>query len=310
MRLENRYEVVRLLGQGAFGRVLHVRDRATKKEFAAKELLATGADARNRFFNEARQQAVYGGIGVPHVLPVEAAFLEDEPPFFLMKLVEAGSIVKWAGRLRPEQVIEVMRQLIETIALIHLTGGFHRDIKPDNILLLGDGSIVLGDFGLGNQPLVNGPGTNSAAGTPGYIAPELYQQDAIDPASFSAACDYYSVGATGFHLLTGLHPKDFQPPLNLATMDVIGTLKSVPDETFAAYPLLIPLILQLTDPDPTKRLPLPAGTLLLLPKIMKRSLEALPTTAPPPLSAEELLVTLAKRFVQARNAQLAARVVR
>lgn len=305
MRLEDRFDVVKPLGQGAFGRVLLVRDRNTGEQFAAKVLAAQDPDARQRFFNEARQQAAYGKMGVPHVLPVDAEFLDDTPPFFLMKWVEAGSIAQWAGRLRPEQVIVVMRQLIETLALIHLTGGLHRDIKPDNVLLLGDGSIVLADFGLGNQPLVNGPGTNSPAGTTGYAAPELFQG-----APFNAACDYYSVGATGFHLLTGQHPRDFQPPLNIATMDIIGTLKSLPDETAAAYTILVPLILGLTDLNPIQRLPLPGGALLLLPRLMNRPLEALPTTAPPPPSAEDLLVTLAKSFVQARNAQLASRIVR
>lgn len=287
MRLEDRYDVVRPLGQGAFGRVLLVCDRRTGGQFAAKVLTAQDPDARQRFLREARQQAVYGKMGMPHVLPVEAAFLDDTPPFFLMKWVEAGSITQWAGRLSPEQVLGVMRQLVETIALIHLTGGFHRDIKPDNTLLLADGSIVLTDFGLGNQPLINGPGTNSAAGTPGYAAPELYHGSPFGP-----ACDYYSVGATGFHLLTGKHPTRFQPPLNASTMDVAGTMKSIVDETAGAYALVTSLILQLTSPNPTDRLPIPASTLLVLPQLMNRPLESLPTAAPPPPSREDLLLSL------------------
>lgn len=305
MRLEDRFDVVKPLGQGAFGRVLLVRDRRTGEHFAAKELIAQDADARQRFFNEARQQAAYGLMGMPHVLPIKEAFPDDTPPFFVMKWVEAGSITQWAGRLRPEQVLMVMRQLIETIALIHLTGGFHRDIKPDNILLLGDGSVVLTDFGLGNQPLVNGPGTNSAAGTPGYAAPELYQG-----AAFSPACDYYSVGATGFHLLTGQHPKNFQPPLDPLTMDVVGLMKSVADNTVAAYVVLAPLVRQLTDLNPAQRMPIPGSVLLLLPQLMNRPLEPPPAAAPPPLSRDESILALVKFFVQTRNAQLDARVVR
>lgn len=102
-----------------------------------------------------------------------------------------------------------MRQLMGTLVQIHGEGGFHRDVKPDNLLLLGDGDAALADFGLGNSPQCTVHFTMHAAGTPGYAAPEL-----LADWQYDASCDVFSAGATWFHLLTGQHPRGLALPLN------------------------------------------------------------------------------------------------
>ncbi len=208
MRLEDLFEVVRELGRGGCGRVWLVRDRATGQELAAK-VSDLGPDPYNRrkFELEVKQLFRYGRLR--HVVKIVRPYLDADPPFFLMPFAKGGTLTQWAGKLTPHQVLTLMRQLMETLVQIHGEGGFHRDVKPDNMLLLGDGAAVLGDFGLGNSPQCTVHFTMHAAGTPGYAAPELMADWPYD-----ASCDVFSAGATWFHLLTGQHPRGLALPLN------------------------------------------------------------------------------------------------
>jgi serine/threonine protein kinase len=234
MKLEDLFIVVRELGRGGFGRVLLVRDRKTGEECAAKVLTATDADARARFVREVRQLGQYRQMR--HVVRVGGAYLEAEPPFFLMPLARGGSLTKHIGKLSREAIWSVMRQLLDTLAGIHALGGVHRDVKPDNVLLIGDGTAALGDFGVGNSPHCTVHFTLSAAGTPGYAAPEIARGGAA-----SAAADIYSAGATWYHLLTGRHPMGEPIPLN--------PFKHNPN----AMPAEIEWVMAMTDPNPARR---------------------------------------------------------
>jgi len=199
MRLEDQYEVVRELGKGGCGRVLLVRDRKAGTYHAAKVLTSPNdPHARKQFRREVRLLSVFQRFR--RIVRIEAAYLDAEPPFFVMPYAEDGSVTRWAGKLDLVQTLTVMKQLMEAVTQIHAHGGFHRDIKPDNILVF-NRLPALADFGLGNAPDCTVHLTMNAYGTPGYAAPELFQD-----APFSAAADVFSAGATWFHLITGQRP--------------------------------------------------------------------------------------------------------
>jgi len=199
MRLEDLYEVVRELGKGGCGRVLLVRNRKTGTQHAAKVLMnPNDPHARKQFGREVRLLSFFQRFR--RVVRMEVAHLDAEPPFFVMPYAEDGNITRWAGKLDLLQVQTVMKQLMEAITQIHAHGGFHRDVKPDNILVF-NRLPALADFGLGNAPDCTVHLTMNAYGTPGYAAPELFQD-----APFSAAADVFSAGATWFHLITGQRP--------------------------------------------------------------------------------------------------------
>ena len=86
---------------------------------------------------------------------------------------------------------------------MHEQGGFHRDIKPDNLLVDEAGQFAIGDFGLGNKPTLYDDVHRSCRWYVGYVAPEL----TLPGAQATQAADIYSLGATLFHLLTGVHPR-------------------------------------------------------------------------------------------------------
>ncbi|MBI2893926.1 MAG: serine/threonine protein kinase [Deltaproteobacteria bacterium] len=209
IRLEDRFQVVKLLGQGGFGRVLLVRDRRTDVHVAAKVMKGPVTIAtRQRFVREVKQLERYSAVG--QVIPVLEKFLEAKRPFFTMPLAK-GNLEQWAGRLSAPQVAVAMLRVMEALAAVHADGGFHRDIKPGNLFVLEKGETVVGDFGLGNNPHVTRNFTRKAQGTFAYMAPELL---AADPAHFTFACDVYSAGASWYHLVTGKGPAIAGGPLD------------------------------------------------------------------------------------------------
>jgi serine/threonine protein kinase len=147
-----------------------------------------------------------------------------------------GPLAQWAGRLPVANVRLVLTQLLDAIAHIHARNGLHRDIKPENLLVGPDGNFSVGDFGLGNNPRFTVMFTAHAAGTWGYMAPELGLPNAVA----TRAADIYSAGATIFNLLTGIHPGEAK------TLDPAMYRSDVPNDLRA-------LILKMVSADPRLR---------------------------------------------------------
>jgi len=125
-------------------------------------------------------------------------------PFYVMTYYDRGSLAAYAGKLSHAQLRSVAKQLAETISGLHAAGVAHGDVKPDNILVTGQGSVRVGD------PLGKGSGCTimygvERGGTPGYWAPEVAAGGPM-----SVAADVFSYGATLFHLATGRRPQDGQ----------------------------------------------------------------------------------------------------
>src|SRR5436190_12977065 len=125
IRLEDLFDVVKPLGEGAFGRVLLVRDKRTAVHLAAKVLKGrVTAAARQRFAREVTQLQRYARF--QHVITVVSAHLDAERPFFTMPLAGA-SMERWAGKMSDPQVALAMLRVMEALTNVHADGGFHRD---------------------------------------------------------------------------------------------------------------------------------------------------------------------------------------
>jgi serine/threonine-protein kinase len=208
------YTNIRKIGEGGFGEVWEAL-RSDGVKVAIKYLHAgSDADAKNRFRKEVVQLQEYEH---PNVVKILDSDLSATPPYFVMKLMPGGSLTKLAGRLGTREIRRVLCSVVDVLRMIHSTGGMHRDIKPDNILIDGDGALAVGDFGLGNNPQFTMMFTAHACGTYGYVAPELAMNGTA-----SAASDVYSLGATIFHLITGVKPESM-PPLDPKAVGVEAT---------------------------------------------------------------------------------------
>lgn len=196
------YKIVRLLSAGGFGHV-HLAQRDTDGLLVAiKFLHDLNDDHVRRFYREAK--ILHQHLGNPYVVRLFHSEFQSALPYIVMEYCSGGSLRSWVGKnIDWLQVAAALSNAAAGLSKIHEVGGFHRDVKPDNLLIAenDDGSKVIkvGDFGVARVPRTSTqPMTRSAWGTEGYMAPEI-----MLGREFTKACDVYSLGITGLELLTG-----------------------------------------------------------------------------------------------------------
>ena len=208
--VDERYEVLQLLGEGGMGCVYRVRHRVLGRQFALKALrpeLARDATLAERFVQEARAAAA---ISHPQVVSItDFGMLERGQPYFVMELLEGrtlSSYLRERGSFEPELTVLIARAMASALLAAHAAGVVHRDLKPDNVILLGEAlvpsSLKVLDFGLA-QLLGKGRLTSDdiVYGTPQYMCPE---QATGEPLDFRV--DVYALGILMYEMLTGHVP--------------------------------------------------------------------------------------------------------
>ena len=244
--IADRYEVLKTLGQGTFGRTLLARDSQTGQTVAIKVLDARGADWKAYELFE-REAAVLGGLrhhGIPQVYQaLRAEYDGAQASLLVMEYVEGTSLADIISSKRPLESTEVIHLLLELLSILEYLHGrvppvLHRDIKPANIILRPTGFPALVDFGsVRHVHLGPDESGSTVAGTYGYMPYEQYMGQA------SPASDLYALGATLLHLLTGRPPREF--------MNEEGRIQ-VP-ATLPGDPRLQPIVARLLRPSPAER---------------------------------------------------------
>ncbi len=208
--IADRYQVRGLLGKGSMAQVFLALDKQTNEPVALKildTLLVKRPDLRARFLLEAKAAAQITHPGIVRILDV--GLREDGAPWIASEFLFGESMGEWVRRERvmaPLRAIGVVRHVALALGAAHQAGVVHRDVKPDNILLLGDRNdfhdVKLIDFGFAR--LVGEKGMTQAGvavGTIAYMAPEQAVSDAPD-----ARTDVYALGVLMFRLLSGHLP--------------------------------------------------------------------------------------------------------
>ncbi len=210
--LQNRYRIVRQLGRGGMGAVYEAEDQRLGISVALKETLSSEAAMRKQFEHEARLLASMQHSALPRV---SDHFVEGNRAFLVMQFIGgvdlARIIAQQPGPLPREQVIAWADQLLDALIYLHSRDRqvIHRDIKPHNLKLTATGQIALLDFGLARAQSSQASDvsiTSSKAffGYTRHYAPiEQIQDQRTDPRT-----DIYALGATLYHLLTGIKPPD------------------------------------------------------------------------------------------------------
>jgi serine/threonine protein kinase len=210
------YRLVRELARGGMGDVYLGIDEALNRRVAVKVMakdLIRDNDAMVRFQREARAAA---SVTHPNIAMVYLVGVTDDgAPYLAMEYVEGGSlegIIRGKARLPFSRVVEIMKQTAEGLSAAHRKAIIHRDIKPGNIMLAGDGTVKIVDFGLAKVIHEDSYRTvaGTVMGTPRYMAPEQTQGREVD---FRA--DIYSLGATFYHVLAGKSPFDGDNPTQI-----------------------------------------------------------------------------------------------
>jgi hypothetical protein len=242
-----RYELVRELGHGAFGRTFLARDRTSDRAVAIKVLDRRRAADWKAYELFEREAAVLRSLrhqGVPEVHDSFRDVWDGGPAAFLVMEyvdgVSVGEMIEGKRQLEPAEIVHAFLELLGILDYLHsrVPPVLHRDIKPSNIILRPDGTPALVDFGSVRRVFL-GPDEagSTVVGTYGYMPYEQYMGQA------SPASDLYALGATFLHLLTGRPPRDFMTPE--------GRIQ-VPDP-LPGDPRLTPIVARMLRPSPPDR---------------------------------------------------------
>src|SRR4028118_242935 len=209
--LRNRFRLIKLLGQGGFGRTYLAEDIDRLNQPCVVKQLAPnvqGTWAINKavelFQQEARQLQQLGQH--PQIPSLDAYFEDNKYLYLVQQFVDGDNLLTLLqnqGIWQESQVKQLLLELLPVLKFIHAQKIIHRDIKPENIMCgRSDGVLMLIDFGVSKQlsgTVISRQGTQ--IGSHGYAPLEQMQGGEAYPAS-----DLFSLGATAFHLLTGVHP--------------------------------------------------------------------------------------------------------
>ncbi|MFO0982411.1 MAG: DUF2157 domain-containing protein [Planctomycetota bacterium] len=192
------------LGSGGMGTVFRAWQVDLERPVAVKVLhqaLQQEPKLREQFTREAH---ILARLEHPGIVGVHYTGESESGPYYVMRLVEGVSVDRHLAGASPSSIATVFRSIAEALAAAHREGVLHRDVKPANILVDAAGRPILVDFGLATCTLAGAATStddNSIAGTPDYLAPELFAGHGPSPAS-----DIYALGATLYTTLTGRVP--------------------------------------------------------------------------------------------------------
>lgn len=252
----NRFEFQKPIGSGGMGTVYRAFDRRTGEHVAIKVLKFKLSDHPTLHHRLAREFKAANALEHPNIVRAIAFENDGETSYAVFELVEGCSLgerIETHGRLAESEAIRIITQIAQALQYAHQHQVIHRDVKPDNILVLPDGRAKLTDFGLAkdfsdvnDQDLTRHA---SALGTPYFMAPEQF----ADAKTAGVLCDVYSLGATLFNLVTGVLPFDAKFPLAILTKKQSGKVPSARKIVPGISERLDAAIRAAMDPDPKRR---------------------------------------------------------
>lgn len=249
--LDDRYEILELLGSGGMANVYKARCHRLNRLVAIKILksdLADNADFRRRFHDESQAVAQLSHANIVSVYDVST---NPDREYIVMELIDGITLKQYMerrGRMDWRESLHFITQIMRGLSHAHSRGIIHRDIKPQNIMVLRDGSVKVADFGIACLANQGQTLTQEALGSVHYISPEQARGDRID-----ARSDIYSAGVVLYEMLTGRLPFEGDSAVSVAIQH-LSSVPLAPRDIDPSIPEPLELIcMKAMNSDPNKR---------------------------------------------------------
>lgn len=218
--LDDRYEIVEVIGAGGMAVVYKAIDQRLNRFVAVKILrdeLARDEEFRARFQIEAQAVAM---LSHPNIVSVYDVSHTADVEYIVMELIEGVTLMQYMqkkGALSWKEAAHFSTQIAKALEHAHSKGIVHRDIKPQNIMILRDGTIKVADFGIAALESAQEQRSDQTVGSVHYIAPEQARGETPDTRS-----DIYSLGVVMYEMLTGQMPYDGETAEQIALKHIAG----------------------------------------------------------------------------------------
>ena len=218
--LDNRYEILEVIGTGGMAVVYKARCHRLNRMVAVKILKDDNLgdeDFRRRFHAESQAVAMLSHPNIVSVYDVSTSIMAD---YIVMELIEGISLKEYMetrGTLNWKETLHFGIQIAKALEHAHSRGIVHRDIKPHNIMVLKNGSVKVTDFGIARMMSKGNTLTKEALGSVHYITPEQAKGGRVDTRS-----DIYSLGVVMYEMMTGRPPYDGDSPVSVAIQHING----------------------------------------------------------------------------------------
>jgi protein kinase-like protein len=247
----DRYETLERIGGGGMADVFRAHDRTLDRDVAVKVMrpaFASDPEFAERFHREAE---ALGAIDHPNIVRVLDYGASADGPFIVMELVTGGTLrelMRARGRVDQYAAARIAAAIADGLEAAHLRGVLHRDLKPDNVLMDGEGRPKIADFGIARLAAATAiTRTGEVLGTPQYLAPEQMSGDVVDERS-----DVFALGVILYEMLTGTQPTGGTTPSEIVSRRLRVDPRP-PSRLVALTPAMNALVLRALARDPAHR---------------------------------------------------------
>ncbi|KAJ1442339.1 kinase-like domain-containing protein [Ochromonadaceae sp. CCMP2298] len=197
------FDLLKLIGEGAFGKVLLVRNRLDKKVYAMKVISKKLLKKKNNTQYMKSERDILTKVEHPFIVALYFAFQSETKLFLVLEFLGGGELffhLRKQGIILEKEVKIYLAELVLAVDFLHQNGVIHRDLKPENVLLRTDGHLSITDFGLAKE-IGDGTTARTLCGTSEYMAPEMLTRN-----GYGRAVDWWSLGALAYEMLVGRPP--------------------------------------------------------------------------------------------------------
>lgn len=245
--LADRYELLEKIGDGGMAVVYRSRDRLLNRHVAVKILKPEFTKDPKFIESFRRESQAAASLSHPNIVNVYDVGREGGIHYIVMELIDGQPLsdkIKAQGPLKPFEAVSIAKQVAAALGHAHKNHIIHRDVKPHNILLTGDGTAKITDFGIAkaiNTGTIVG-NTETIMGSVHYFSPEQARGGYVDEKT-----DIYSLGIVLFEMLTGRVPFDAENPVAVALMHTNADMPRPSDLADGIPPALEEVVMKATD---------------------------------------------------------------